>query len=69
MPCWLQDGFGAFVGIGGVEGGKVCVGARARDKVGARTVVVVFRGFADARLVSVARRRGREDRDLIFEDW
>jgi len=69
MPCWLHNGFGAFVGIGGVDGGKVCVGARVRDRVGAKMVVVVFGGFADARFVSVARRRGREDRDLIFEDW
>ncbi len=55
--------------IGGVDGGKVCVGARVRDRVGPKLVVVVLRGFADARFVSVARRRGREDRDLIFEDW
>jgi hypothetical protein len=69
MPCWLQNEFGASVVIGGVDGGKVCVGARVRDRVGPKLVVVVLRGFADARFVSVARRRGREDRDLIFEDW
>jgi len=55
------------VGIGGVEGGKVWVGARVRDRVGAKMVVVVFGGFADARVVSLARRRGRENRDHIFE--
>jgi len=60
MPCWLQKGFGAFVGIGGIEGGIV--------RLGATHEIVVFSGFAVVRWATARRKRKVNDVILKLEE-